>query len=226
MTTTEELKIKKRITSILEKNTGISPSRIEKLLPLKSLQGKLYEADVLATVCENLVTKEKLQIKLINGTKLMLKQKGSPVNRAYPFLLISKNNSIFAELWTDIYFNTMSYSLNGSPRNMNNGDYHEIDIALLTPNINGFPKHTDILLAIECKNTSLKKSIIRELLGFRRELSFYYEHSNKTNFDSWPASSIYAQPNSVHMLYCSDKEIIRYEKNCFRYGILLQCHKM
>lgn len=218
-------KAKSDITNILQKNVGIAPSRIKTLLPVKGLQGKLYEAHVLAKICENLVTQEKLSLRLVNGTKLMLKQKGSPINRAFPHIKVAKNGADFAELWTDIYFNTLSYSL-GRRRGVFYGDYHELDLALVKPGLTNYPQHDEILLAVECKNTSIKKSIIREMLGFRRELSFYNDRPKATSFTVWPTSSVYANPGSVHMLYCSDSNVTRYAPNCLTFGILLQYHKI
>ena len=81
------------------------------------------------------------------------------------------------------------------------------------------------MLAIECKNTSIKKSIIRELLGFRRELSLL-QSLRSTNFSVWPTNLTPSEPNSVHMLYCSDSRINRYITNCSIFGILLEHHKM
>ena len=52
---------------------------------------------------------------------------------------------------------------------------HELDIAILKKNIsNGRrPTFRDIYLAVECKNTqNFGKSILKQILGIRRELSF------------------------------------------------------
>lgn len=214
------------ITNILQKHANIAPSRIQTLLPVSSLQGKLYEAHVLATICENLVTKEGLSLSLVNGTKLRLKQKGSPINRTFPHIAVYKNGTLFGELWTDIYFNTLSYSLNGGSGFATYGDYHELDITLVRPGITGYPQHNEIFLAVECKNTTIKKSIIREMLGFRRELSYYHGSLHTTNFSTWPIDQVHANPASVHMLYCSDRNVTRYAPNCSTFGILLQYHKI
>lgn len=219
-------RIKNRIATTLQANAGIAPARTNTLLPIKSLQGKLYEAEVLATICEKLVTQEGLRITLAVGGNLMLKQKGGPIDRNSPYFQVWRGTTLFAELFTDVYFNTLSYHMRGSPRHQIKGDYHELDIALLQPNITGLPQHTDVMLAVECKNTSIKKSIIRELLGFRRELSFYHHTPQTTNFSVWPTNQTHSHPNSVHMLYCSDNRINRYTTNCLQFGILLQLHKM
>ena len=226
MTVTEELNIKRRITAVLEANAGIAPARTNTLLPTKSLQGKLYEADVLATICEKLVTQEKLRITFVGGRNLVLKQKGGPIDRSYPYFQIWRGTTLFCELFTNVYFTTLSYHIKGSPSRLTYGDYHELDIALLGPTLIGYPKYSEVVLAVECKNTSIKKSIIRELLGFRRELSFYGPNSQPTNFSIWPTAQTNSNPNSVHMLFCSDPRINRYITNCLQFGIILEHHRM
>lgn len=228
MTDAEVIGIKNRISIILQANSGAAPSVINSLLPttIKSLQGKLYEAHILALICENLVTKENCTIQLVCGSNPVLKQKGSPINRSFPYFKISKNGSPFGELFTDTYFKTLSYSLKGTAMNPVRGDYHELDIAMITPGKTGYPAHDEIMLAVECKNTSIKKHIIREVLGFRRELSFYNGTTNPTHFQSWPVDFVSADPASVHMLYCSDKAVNNYQSNCLRFGILTEYFKM
>lgn len=225
MTAADIVRIKEQITTTLQAHTGVSPARTLSLLPTKSLQGKLYEADVLATICERLVTQEGLRVSLVGGRILTLRQKGGQINRAYPYFQVWNGTTLFGELFTDIYFATLSYQMRGAPARKTNGDYHELDIALLKPNQTGYPQQTEVMLAVECKNTSIKKSIIRELLGFRRELSFL-QGARPTNFSAWPTNITPSNPNSVHMLYCSDNRISRYINNCLQFGIILQHHRM
>jgi hypothetical protein len=223
---TEINRIKTRITNIFRKYTSISPGRVSALLPIKSLQGKLYEADVLATICRNLSTIEKLSIKFVGRGKLILRQKGGKIDRSYPYFEILNKGKLIGELFTDIYFNTLSHNLKSPSTKIIHGDFHELDIALLKPNQNGFADFNKIMLAVECKNTSIKKSIIREILGFRRELSFFSKVSVPSNFNAWPSNIIHANPNSIHMFYCSDSRVLRYDSNCYQFGIILVHHRM
>ena len=226
MTAAEIRRIKGQISNVLQSHAGVSPSRATGLLPTRSLQGKLYEAHVLATIIEQLVTKEGLQISLVGGAVLMLRQKGGQINRTYPYFEVRSGGRLIGELFTDTYFSTISYERRGSPPNPTFGDYHELDIAFLTAGLHGYPKYSDVLLAVECKNTSIKKSIIRELLGFRRELAFYRGRNQMTQFNTFPTNQTKSDPNSVHMLYCSDWRVNRYAINCLEFGILLEHHRM
>lgn len=224
LTPADITRIKNQITNILQRNAGVAPARTNTLLPIRGLQGKLYEAHVLATICEKLVTQEGLRVTLIGGSNLMLKQKGGSIDKAYPYFEVWNGPTLFGELFTDVYFSTLSYQMKGSPSNQTYGDYHELDIALLKPGQNGHPPYSEVMIAVECKHTSIKKSIIRELLGFRRELSFYSNIPQPTNFSVWPSTQTHSNPNSVHMLYCSDSRINRYTTNCLQFGILLEHH--
>ena len=224
MTTSDIARIKRKIANVLQAHAGVSPATTRGILPTSSLQGKLYEAHVLAAICEKLVTQEGLSIRLVRGGTLRLKQKGGPINRLFPYFKVYKSGVLFAEIFTDTYFSTLSYDLRGRPVNRTYGDYHELDIAMVTPGASSYPEPHQIMLAVECKNTKIEKHIIREVLGFRRELSYYLPGS-PTSFTSWPTSSINADPSSVHMVYASDRRITRYVQNCLQFGVLLEHHK-
>lgn len=226
MTAADIARIKGQISSILQAHANVSPAQTQNLLPIRSLQGKLYEAHVLATVIERLVIQEGLRVSLVGGRLLMLKQKGGKINRTYPYFEVWNGTTLFGELFTDIYFATLSYQMRGRPMHVTNGDYHELDISLLKPDQVGIPLQSEVILAIECKNTSIKKSTIRELLGFRRELSFYSQKMLSTNFSIFPTNQVHSNPNSVHMLYCSDSRINRYADNCLQFGIILEHHRI
>lgn len=225
MTTAEINNIKKNIVQVLKKHSHVSPSRGRKLLRFSDMVGKLYEAKVLAEIIENLVTKEGLQVSLQGSGNLVFKAKGGPVNRSFPYFKVWRDGQLFAELFNDVYFNTISSVSRGNRGNLK-GDYHELDIALLQPGVSNKPKPDEIYLAVECKNTGLSKKMIRELLGFRRELS-YFQYFEKTKFNNWPEDYVNAKPASVHMLYISrNKHLNDYRKNCGIFGILLEYYPM
>lgn len=51
--------------------------------------------------------------------------------------------------------------------------YHELDIAVVRFGARGRPLFNEIALGVECKATAVfNKSVVREVLGIRRELSF------------------------------------------------------
>jgi hypothetical protein len=211
--------IKGLISSSLTANASISPVRVNKFFSFKkaAIQGKLYEAFVLADVIEKLTKIEGCAVRLMKSSKLRMKQKGGWINRAYPHFEVSKNGIIIGEIWNDIYFSTLSHSKNGTSPISNRGNYHELDIAFLKCNVGKYPRYSDVLIAIECKNISLQKSTVREILGFRRELS-YLNGPTPTDFDKWPETTVKADPNSVHLFYCTDPFTTHYHINCIEFG--------
>lgn len=57
----------------------------------------------------------------------------------------------------DIYFTTLSSSRRSGAPGSRRGDFHELDLALLVPDVKSRPEPEEILIAIECKNTTLQK---------------------------------------------------------------------
>ncbi|WP_289658332.1 hypothetical protein [Flavobacterium panacagri] len=227
MTTAEIDEIKDNIADVLNRHANITPARTLSLLNITDLTGKLYEASVLAEVIERLAVDENLTVTLAGtGTFLHLKQKGGPINRNYPYFEISQGGRPVAELFTDIYFSTISRSRRANTLIKQRGDYHELDIALIATGVQIRPEPEEILIAIECKNTTLEKSTIRELLGFRRELSFV-GYAEPTTFTNWPAPAINADPPSIHMLYTTHGSILQhYRESCEAFGIKLIHHSL
>jgi hypothetical protein len=223
LTPAEVTNIKSRISSVLTASSSVAPARVDTLLDIKnnSLQGKLYEAWVLATICEGLSRTEGLTLRFLGGSRLQFKMKGGPINRSFPYFEVYRDGRLWAELFTDTYFHGLSCQrCKGDPGTP--GDYHELDIALLRTGLTGIPEHDQVLIAVECKNTPAQKHIIREVLGFRRELSCVQHFPRKTEFDHWPADYVCSDPASVHMLYCSDPHVLDYKPNCRIFGILLE----
>lgn len=222
MTTIEINRLKRKIVSVLRRHAGVSPSRSRGLLRIKDLKGKLYEAEVLSIVIENLVNSEGLQIVLRGSSRIELKVSGGPIDRSFPYFQVYKDGRLFGEIFTDTYFSTLS-SLATLPRPEIRGDYHELDILVLQPGVsNGHrPDPDEIMIAIECKNTFLHKSIIREALGVRRELSML-ANSQFTGFGHWPCQTTNALPPSIHMLYVKNtRRVPDFEQNLKVYGIIL-----
>lgn len=226
LTSTDIVRIKAQITNLLQKNAGMSPAQVTGILPVKDLQGKLYEAYVLSVIIENLTTKEKCTIKLVNPGKLALKQKGSPLNRTYPYFEVWRSGTLIGEVFTDTEFTSLSCFLRKAT--ISNGDYHELDIAMFTPGCAAGirPSFVDVLLAVECKATVFEKSIFREVLGFRRELAMLDKNMNKTIFNIWPIDKVSANPASIHLCYSTDGAVRKYRDNALEFGILMICEKM
>lgn len=223
-------RIKSQISAILSSHGRMSTATALSLLPVAAshIEGKLYEAHVLAHIIEQLVTVEGCIITFISGSRPMFKQKGGDINLHYPhFDVVDKAGNSIGKLLTDIYFHTLSYQKR-TYSFRRKGDYHELDIVLVKDGItSGKPLPDEIRIAVECKNTKLHKHIIRELLGFRRELSYVVTTgTNPTGFSAWPAKDIAANPASVHLFFTTHPRITDFEENCRFFGTLLHSYKM
>jgi hypothetical protein len=207
---------KRRVDRIFKKYVAGVPT--SSLIPPKAIAGKLYEAVVLGYVAENLVRRERLQLNLVGGSKLHLKTSPGPINVAYPHIGISRSGTHVANLFTDIEFTTLSCQQTGNPAACGPGDCHELDLAIVNASANGRPLSREIWLAVECKHTVYKKSLLRESLGIRRELSLLAPH-NRTRFQHWPQPSVPAYPPACLMVCCSDPNAHAYSAPGAMFGI-------
>jgi hypothetical protein len=187
------------------------------LLSGNLLTGKIYEAFVLLYIIKRIVLLEKKFVVLFNNDNTLTLQSGpGDIQRSRPHFRIyasqeqyrkSESSQEF-ELWTNIEFMTYSFKIS-KHTSISQGDYHELDIAVLNPNVSGKPSHSDVRIAVECKNTPFKKEHLRQLLGIRRELSVLSKPAS-TVFSTWPASEVNADPPSVLMAFGTDSKILNY----------------
>lgn len=198
-----------RITQMFKQYAASKEKKEAELLSSSVTSGKLYEAYILGIVAKNLVEQEKCKIVLVNDNFIRLKSSPGPINRNFPRLDIFKYGRKIAEIWTDIEFLTYSYCNSSTSDRALPCQYHEIDIIMVDPNLSGMPRVDNIWLAVECKNTSYSKNLLREILGIRRELSLLAQ-STKTKLDNWPQSQVNADPPSCLLLFSTDSSVLDY----------------
>jgi hypothetical protein len=201
--------IKARIESAIRRFASASSSRAYALVPQSLTSGKLYEAHVLSIAIEQLCIQEGFQIILINSRFIPLKSSPGPINRSYPYFQLRRASNPVAELWTDIEFTALSYDQRGLSRPIQRGDYHELDIVVTDSGVSGRPRHSEVWLGIECKNTGYTKSLLKEILGIRRELSLL-QSPRPTRFARWPRSQVPADPASCLMVFSTDAGVAEY----------------
>ena len=209
--------LKQKLSKAFSKLLGVSQQNALGLLPAKVTSGKAYEAHVLAVVCEALVRNEGCRLVLKNGSKIVLKTGGGPINRAYPLIEVWRDDQLLGEMFTDIYFTSMSYSILGSAQ-PTLGEYHELDIVLTKPGAVGMPAHDQLLMVVECKNTEYHKGLLKEVLGVRREMGLLSQPT-PTIFRSWPASKVPSDPASCLLVYCSSRKVNDYSRPGSVFGI-------
>ena len=210
--------IKRRIEAAIRKFAQATSTQAYGLVPSALTSGKLYEAHVLSLVLARLHTDEGFRITLVNSNYIPLKSSPGPINSRYPHFDLYRGGYKVAELWTDIEFLALSYSQSGATRSPRYGDYHELDIVVVESGISGRPAHDKIWLGIECKNTGYNKSLLKEILGIRRELSLLQD-SRPTKFRSWPRSAVPAEPPSCLLIYSTDSTVLNYSAPGKVFGI-------
>ena len=213
--------LKNEIVNMLQESVGASEYSDYQVIKDDEKAGKLYEAYVLASVCSSLKNKEGLRLELSVGEKIYLKRGTGPINRAYPCIEAYRDDELVAEIWTDVcfisqsYLRTSKYLRSTTPQY---GDYHELDILMVEPNVDSYPLPEQIWLGVECKNTGMRKGILKEILGIRRELSFISESRN-TKFKKWPQTEARSNPPCCLMLYSSDEAVEKYRDSGNFYDI-------
>lgn len=190
------------------------------MIPGGLVGGKLYEAYVLALLVRDLVQKEGLEVRLTSGKKIQLKSAPGPINRRYPLFELYRGGLRVAELFTDVEFLSLSWIRRGKPMPLSKGDHHELDLVVTVPGLptGSRPRPDQVWLGVECKNRDYAKSLLREILGVRRELS-YLVRLQPTHFHSWPATSVPANPPSCLFAVCSDPAIASYNTPGSTFGV-------
>jgi hypothetical protein len=200
--------VKKRIENAIKKFATSTSQKAFSLVPQSMTSGKIYEAHVLSLVIENLSIREGFSIILVNSNHIPLKSSPGPINRRYPFFRLQRSGATVAEVWTDVEFMSLSHAQTGSS-NVGRGDYHELDILVADKGVSGRPRHDQIWLGVECKNTGYSKGLLKEILGIRRELSLL-QSPNRTRFTVWPRVSVPADPQSCLLVYSTDPDVTLY----------------
>ena len=170
---TEQIVIN-RIKETFER-LGVPSSSIN----IPDLKGKTFELYSLSDIIEELERKGfNLRLILINGN-VQFANKPSKLDRnRFSHIQLYRNNENY-ELWMDIEFIGISRnhaSLSSRAQIFRKNFVHELDIAILEKNIpdGKRPTYREIHLAVECKDTqNFRKPILKQILGIRRELSFY-----------------------------------------------------
>jgi len=210
--------VKVRIQAAIRRFATAASAKAYGLVPQALTSGKLYEAHVLSLVLERLATEEGYQITLVNSRYLPLKSSPGPVNRGYPHFELRRGPTLVAELWTDVEFTALSHARRGAPPALLRGDFHELDIVVTEPGVSGRPRHAQVWLGVECKNTGYTKGLLKEILGIRRELSYLHE-LQPTRFRQWPRTQVPADPPSCLMVYSTDPAVAEYASPGEIFGI-------
>lgn len=209
---------KNRISDAFRRLLPASDSNSQDILPKTLTAGKLYEAYVLSLVAEKLSTVEGYELRLVNSNYLTLKSAPGPINRSFPRIELRRNGGCQAEVWTDVEFLSLSCSLRTRTMKPQRCDYHELDILIVNAGLSGRPRHDQIMLGVECKNTAYDKGLLKQILGIRREMSLLQD-SKVTFFRRWPRQQVPADPSSCLLVYSTDPGVMQFADPGETFGI-------
>lgn len=188
------------------------------LLGRRLTAGKLYEAWILAEVLDSLRIHESMTPIFVGANTLTLKSSPGPINANYPHFVLMKGGAKEFDVWTDVEFVGQTFALDTSGPALALGHYHELDIVIVPAGTTGRPSHDQVVIGVECKNTSFQKHMVRAALGVRRELSMYSD-SMPTPFSVWPRATVEASPPSALLVYSTDQKILNYSASGEVFGI-------
>lgn len=143
----------------------------------KLTAGKLYEFYVLSRTIEEL--RGRGFTISFSGKILELKQSPGMIHTGDPhFEIRHPATGQRFNLYTDIEVRTLGSTITGSTGLCS---YHEIDIVVVFEGVTGRPSHEEIALGVECKShAKFTKSIVKEVLGIKREISYYLRHGSRS----------------------------------------------
>jgi len=203
--------IKHRITRAFAQYLRAPLTEARRALSSVNGGGKIYEAYVLSLLARDLTRLENCELTLVAGTRFNLRTSHGATNPAYSRIIVKRQNNVIGEIWTDIEFTSLSYYRD--PQNSIRlgtrpppGSRHELDILMTSQNPYNYPTPDQILIGVECKNTVYQKRMLREILGVRRELS-YFSKPMPAAFIAWPRATVPAHPPSCLLVYSSDPSI-------------------
>jgi hypothetical protein len=80
------------------------------------------------------------------------------------------------------------------------------------------PRHDQVEIGVECKDTGDQKQLLRGILGVRRELSLLRDDI-ATGFVRWPRTVVPADPPSCLLVYSSDRKVLDYTEPGRVFGV-------
>jgi hypothetical protein len=182
--------------------------------------GKLYELYVLSCLVEDL-TRRGFSL-AFSGTTLKFKASPGRLKVTDPHFDVIAPGSSVADLWifVDIEFETLgSRQVPAS----DNSCRHELDIVVVATRT-GYPSYDEIALGIECKAVAnFEKGLIKEVLGVRRELSFFRNaRPSRLTMAGGYRVDVPADPPSEFWLAFLDAKGLNYRQSPAAFGVDLR----
>jgi hypothetical protein len=135
--------------------------------PIDTTKGRMYELVVLGHLIDHLV-KRGFSFRFV-GKVLELKEKPSQIKATDAYFEGTHHRTgRMIKVYTDVEVRGLGCVIGGAT---DLSSYHEVDLVVVDPSTSGRPDPGEVLLGVECKSGAFGKSIIKEVLGVKRELS-------------------------------------------------------
>jgi len=215
----DKLAAQTAISNIFGQYRALSSVDQNEIQSLKA--GKLYELFVLSKLIEDL-SQRGYHITFV-GSKIKFKAGPGMVKQSDSHFDVHYQGQVHFQIFVNIEVKTIG-SQNCKSQDLS--CYHELDLAVLSAGTSGRPSHDLVALGVECKDVAtMTKSIVREVLGLRRELSLLTEHQTSTlsSFMNTHQITVPADPPSEIWLVFSDHHGLNYQNSPEFFGIKLEC---
>ena len=191
----------------------------------KLKKGKIYELYCLSHVIGRLKNEYGYRISIhTHSQSIDFKASPGKIDKNRSYFVARALYDIF-EIHTDIEimtFGTINKSLKYSRISQDLSAYHEIDIVVVKRDASERPQYDELVLGVECKsNAHFRKSILKQVLGIRRELSLLAPKSPSLLAAAVGRSSpkIPADPSSEYWLAYADPKADHYKFSPSFFGI-------
>lgn len=169
---------------------------------------------------------------LISSQSPTFRQKGGPLRRTrFPFIEVWDSGICAAEIWTNLECTALSAWRDPhgprTPTHPPRGDAHELDIVILEPGVaeGSYPTPDQIHLGVEAKCRPYSKSLLKELLGVRRETAYVVDPALFPGLHhswSWWGTPIAASPQVALVAFCNNMTINNFQQPMSFYGIWMK----
>lgn len=187
-------------------------------------RGKLYELFCLANVLDELAQTYGYGIRFV-GQSIDFQSSPGPIpqNRSYFQILDTSGNCVW-DLFTDVEFCTLGSLIPGqNAMQPDRSACHEIDLVVVEAGVRGRPAFDQIALGIECKShANFRKSILKEVLGIRRELALLRYPTTSKLAAAAPSNisvSVPAGPASEYWFAYIDGKGNQYSASPSKFGV-------
>lgn len=178
-------------------------------------KGKVYELFCLAELLDYLDANG-VSITYIGRSKASFKAAPGGIKHTDPHFELVKSQQTL-----DLYVNIEVRSLSSAiTTTTDRSRHHELDLAIVEHGLSGRPRHDQLVLGVECKAVAnFRKSVLKEVLGVRRELSLLNSTDSRLQDFLGSSVAVNADPGSEYWVRYIDSSGDKYSDGAACFGI-------